>query len=40
MVGLALGAYVLVGDDYRRRRGVEARIDLEPDPASAVTGHA
>jgi MFS family permease len=42
MVALAVSAYVLVGEDYRRRRGVEVEIrtDAEPDPASAVTGHA
>jgi MFS family permease len=39
MVALAVGAYVLVGADYRNRQA----LDLEgpvPDPASAVTGHA
>jgi MFS family permease len=40
MVGLSVGAYFLVGGEFRRRRGVVIRTDLEPDPTSAVTGHA
>jgi MFS family permease len=43
MVALAVGAYLLVDDDYRRRRVVEPEDALSSgavDPASAVTGHA
>ena len=42
MICLAVGAYILVGDEYRRRRGavVATTIEPEPDPASAVTWHA
>jgi MFS family permease len=39
MVALAIGAYVLVGADYRNRQALELEGPV-PDPASAVTGHA
>lgn len=45
MIALAVGAYLLVGDEYRRRRGPDVEKDIDvtevvSDPASAVTGHA
>lgn len=39
MVALAIGAYVLVGADYRNRQALDL-VGPVPDPASAVTGHA
>jgi MFS family permease len=39
MVALAVGAYVLVGADYRNRQALDL-VGPVPDPASAVTGHA
>jgi MFS family permease len=38
MIVMAVTAFVLAGPEYRARRGVH--IDLVPDPATAVTGHA
>ncbi len=38
MVGLAVGAYAMAGEQYRSRTGGTRPID--PDPATAVTGHA
>lgn len=40
MVFLAVGAFVLVGPEYRRRRGLDEGAVADPDPTSAVTGHA
>jgi MFS family permease len=40
MVALAGGAYAVAGPDYRARRDPTAERAVEPDPASAVTGHA
>ncbi len=39
MVALAGGAYLVAGSEYRSRRTIEVPA-LEPDPATAVTGHA
>ncbi|MFZ8998775.1 MAG: MFS transporter [Ilumatobacteraceae bacterium] len=38
MVALAVGAYVLAGPEYRGRRPDD--VPTDPDPLSAVTGHA
>jgi DHA1 family multidrug resistance protein-like MFS transporter len=40
MVGLAVGAYVLVGPDYRNRQALHLDDSVVRDPAAAVTGHA
>ena len=40
MVGLAVGAYVLVGADYRNRQAMHLDEATLNDPATAVTGHA
>jgi Flp pilus assembly protein TadB len=40
MVALAVGAYVLVGPEYRNRQAMHLDQASIPDPASAVTGHA
>ena len=40
MVMLAVGAYVLVGPEYRNRQALHLGDDHVPDPATAVTGHA
>lgn len=38
MLAMAAGAFLLAGPEYRSRRAPDAAT--EPDPASAVTGHA
>lgn len=40
MVVLAVGAYVLVGPEYRNRQALHLDDEIVHDPASAVTGHA
>ena len=40
MVLLAVGAYVLVGPEYRNRQALHLDDAVVNDPASAVTGHA
>ena len=40
MVCLAVGAYVLVGAEYRNRQALHLDDEIVNDPASAVTGHA
>jgi MFS family permease len=40
MVLLAVGAYVLVGPEYRNRQALHLDDSVVNDPASAVTGHA
>ncbi len=40
MVMLAVGAYVLVGPEYRNRQALHLDDEIIHDPASAVTGHA
>lgn len=40
MVVLAIGAYVLVGPDYRNRQALHLADEVVNDPVSAVTGHA
>jgi 1,4-dihydroxy-2-naphthoate octaprenyltransferase len=40
MVALAVGAYALVGADYRNRQALHLDDQIVNDPASAVTGHA
>lgn len=40
MVALAIGAFVLVGADYRHRQALHLDDSVVNDPASAVTGHA
>lgn len=40
MVVLAVGAYVLVGPEYRNRQALHLPDEVVNDPASAVTGHA
>ncbi len=42
MVGLSVGAYWLVGPEYRNRQAldVDPEAHRSPDPASAITGHA
>lgn len=39
MVGLAAGSYVVAGPEFRCRRATDRHMP-EPDPATAVTGHA
>jgi MFS transporter, DHA1 family, tetracycline resistance protein len=40
MVALAIGAFVLVGPEYRNRQALHLDDEVVNDPASAVTGHA
>ena len=42
MVGLAAGAFWLVGPEYRNRQALHVDVDLHrtPEPDVAVTGHA